>query len=330
MYPLFFALLIAMFVVGAGKMLRRHLLDWTPIGKGLWFQVMQSNAAKVVTYRTSSLERTSRAVPALWEIKHPFSSKPKYISQHPDQLRQWWEPLAHKYYGLDTKNHKIDTVSFAPTLGIYVGVKMAKTNEELHSEQCIQFMEEARDTWKPKRYDFDSTSTVRQTLMERLDWLFAAVIFVLLHYSWTYQYVSFDHDLYYFKIGMLIALTVAAGVVYWFYPKFEGSAYRKKALTTLAMAIVISLGATIPPILIYTNMLHTRTLCEFNAPVKEWTATSGKNRRYHAHLDMRACHVPLSEEISVQVPYSVFAQQSSTLPIRVTQGLLGRYAIETK
>lgn len=322
--------MVAVVILCAGFIIRRHLSQWTAIGDGLSFQSSQSNSENVITYKTSPDENVSKLVPSLWVIQKPFSSKPKYTTQHQEQLQEWWAPLAKKYSGLEALNQKIKSIRYAPNLGIYVEVKVTKKEKNLHNPRLLEFVAELRDTWQPRKLDFDNTSAVRLQLLRHGDWLIAAILFMLLHNSALYQYVSFFHDTYYLKIGFVMALLGAASLISWFYPKFEGSAWRKTALLQIALASGLALAITIPYALIYTNMAYTRTICETNAPVKNWIAKSGKSKSYHAILDVTACSFTGHNEVQLRVPYNVYTSKAAALPVKIGRGVLGRYMITTK
>ena len=323
-----FAFLAIMVLLGVVYYDRRTRTRWEAAHNGFWMQRRTSKNRAHFVFRTSQDVEPTSLVPAIWEIKHPFSNKPKYTTQHEGQLQAWWKPLAIQFAGLGRDPKAIKFIRFTPTLGIYVQMDVSKKTKRIPEEETVLLMlEEALKTWKPRRFDIDSSFEIRKSLYDNWQWLAAVPMGVVLQGAMHYRYIDFLSDSYYIALGIPMALLGAAATVLWYYPKMAGSVHRSRTTAHIAGAVALALALTLPYGLIWLNMLHTRTICEMPVPVTEWYSRSGKTRTYFAVLDLRQCSGAIPEKESVRVG-GVQYEQGSTMNIRVSKGILGRYFLE--
>lgn len=324
----FFAFLAVMILIAVVYYERRARTQWEPTNNGMWVQRRTSKTRAHFVFRTSQEVDATSLVPAIWEIKHPFSNNPKYITQHEAQLRAWWKPLALQFSGLGRDPKAIKFVRFTPTLGIYVQMDVSKDTKRIPEEETVLLLlDEALKTWKPRRFDVDSSFDIRKSLYDHWHWLVAVPMGVVLQGMMHYRYIDFLSDSYYIALGVPMALLGAAATVLWYYPKMSGSAHRTRTTLHIAGAAAIALALTVPYALIWINMLYTKPICEMPVPVTEWYSRSGKTRTYFAVLDLRQCSGAIPERESIRVS-AVEYQQGSQMSIRVSKGILGRYFLE--
>lgn len=323
-----FAFLAVMVLIAVVYYERRSRRQWEPTNNGMWMQRRTSKSRAHFVFRTSQEVDPTSLVPAIWEIKHPFSTNPKYTTQHEAQLRAWWKPLAIQFAGLGRDPKAIKYVRFTPTLGIYVQMDVAKDTKRIPEEETVLLMlEEALKTWKPRRFDIDNSFDIRKSMYDHWHWLVAVPMAVVLQGMMHYRYIDFLSDSYYIALGVPMALLGAAATVLWYYPKMDGSAHRTRTTVHIAAATALALSLTLPYALIWINMLYTRPVCEMPVPVTEWYSRSGKTRTYFAVLDLRQCSAAIPEKESVRVA-AVEYQKGSKMSIRVSKGILGRYFLE--
>ena len=330
-----FAVFIAMLSVGVfiAAIMYDHnrRKKWDSVGSGVWMQRRVSKRRAYFMFRTSDAISPSSLTPALWEIRKPFSDKPQYISQHPEQLQAWWEPLTIQFSALGRNPKHIVTLGFSPALGIYLlADDTKKTIRPPGEELMVLLLQDARNTWKPRRFEVDSSYPIRESLMRNWHWPFALGMGILLHGLIRYSYVDFMGDWYYVVLGLSMALLVGTSLVFWYYHKMEGSIYRMKTLGHILFMTLACLATTLPFALIWFNMLSPQTVCDIPAPVTEWYSHSGKSRTYHATLNLSECsnkHVPA--RLSIKVSRADY-QQRNKMNIGVSRGLLGRYYLDIK
>lgn len=306
---------------------KRH--RWESLDR-VWMQRIESRSTTEFIYRTSAGMDPTSLVPALWKIKKPFSSNPQYISQHPDQLRAWWEPLAIQFASLGRHKKTIRAIQFAPTLGIYVKIKASRKTVRPPEEQLVVLMlDEAQKTWKPRRFDVDSSYSIRQSLLQRWHIIFGAVTAVAFVALVHYRYYDFLGDHYYFALGAGVAFIAAVALQFWFYPKLRDSVHCWDALCQVGLIAFASLTLSLPAILVWANMTSLRTVCEEQVPVMGWHIKAGKSRTYHATLNLQACSLPVPNHDVIEVRRSQY-QKGTTMNIRIYRGALGRYVLETQ
>ena len=327
---LFAILAIGVFIVGI-LYDRRNRTRWEEVGGGVWMQRTTSKYKAHFIFRTSDAIDPSSLAPALWQIKKPFSDNPKYISQHPEQLRIWWEPMALQFAELGRDPKHIKALSFAPSLGIYIQMdNTKKTTRPPGEDLMVMLMQEAKKTWKPRRFEVDGSYPIRESIVQNWHWPFAAATGVLIHGLVQYSYVDFMGDRYYAATGLVLATVTSLALAFWYFPKMEGSVHRLKTLGHIILISAGSLGMSIPYGLVGVNMLSKQAVCDTSALVTEWYSRSGKNRTYYADLDLRECssrHIP--SRLSIKVSRADY-QRGNKINIRVSRGILGRYYLEIK
>lgn len=304
-------------------------MRWEPLGNGLWMQRRGANNQAHFLCRTSGTTTTS-LVPALWEIKMPFSKNPKYITQHESQLREWWKPLAEHFSLLGKEPKMIKSIRFSPTLGIHIqtsAYKKIKTPPE--QDTIALLLKDASTTWRPRRFEVDSSYAIRESLMVNWHWFIAVAIVSGVHGMIAYNYVHFLSDFYYVAVGIAMASIGAGSLAFWFYPEMKGSMHRARTLGHICALGFIAMSVTFSYALVGINMISTQTVCDMPAPVTQWYYHSGKNRSYHAVLDLHGCNTNIAEQTSINVRRSEY-QTGPTVNIRVSRGLLNRYILETK
>ena len=75
-----FAFLAIMVLLGVVYYDRRTRTRWEAAHNGFWMQRRTSKNRAHFVFRTSQDVEPTSLVPAIWEIKHPFSNKPKYTT----------------------------------------------------------------------------------------------------------------------------------------------------------------------------------------------------------------------------------------------------------
>lgn len=324
-----FGVLVAAIFLAAMVYEKRRRSEWEPVGNGIWLQRRVSKYKSHFVLRTSEDIDPSSMVPALWEIKNPFSQEPSYITQHPEQLQAWWEPMTIQFAALGRAKH-IKSIRFAPTLGIHILLDDTKKTQRPPGEDLlVTLLEEARATWKPRRFDVDSSYHIRESLLTRWFWPVAVALGVVFHGTMQYRYIDFFGDRYYIAVGVLTAILAAVGVAGWFYPKMDGSIHRPKALAHISALCLLCLGLTLPYALIWTNMQSTRTVCEMSVPVLDWYSRSGKSRSYYATLDLSDCSTAVPAQSSVRVSQQDY-RHGNQIKVHLYRGVLGRYYLETE
>ena len=330
MFVSLFAILGVLVFLASVVYENRRRTQWEAIGRGIWVQRRMSKYKAHFVFRTSDDLNPTSLVPALWEIKKPFSDSPKYITQHPEQLRAWWEPLTIQFAALGRDPKRIKSIRFSPSLGIYLQVDETKKTQRATAEDLIAtLLEEARNTWNPRRFDVDNSYPIRQSLLANWHWPFAAALGVLFQGLLQYRYVDFLGDTYYIGVGFGMAIVAALGLVFWYYPKMDGCVHRIKALYQIVLLSLVCMGITFPYALVWTNMRSTRTVCEMPVPVTQWYTRSGKSRSYYAVLDLNECSTAIPASASVKVAYSEY-QHGNKMNVRVSRGILGRYYLEPR
>ena len=330
MISIFFAFFAAAFFVAAMAYTNSQRSRWKLLDNGLRVQRRTSNYKAHFLFSLSGSSDTSSIVPALWEIKKPFSKEPRYITQHEDQLRSWWGPLSTHFASLGQNQKTVEFIRFAPTLGIYIQINASKKTKDAPEEEIVgMLLKEATATWKPRRFEVDSSYPIRESLMANWNWAVAVAAFVGMHGVLAYMYVHFLGDLYYVSTGITMAIASAGALAFWFYTKMEGSLYRMRTVGNIFLLGFICMSVTSSYALVGLNMISRETVCEISAPVTKWYIQSGKNRSYHAILDLQGCHIDIPLQAQINVRRSEY-QTGPTVNIRVSRGILNRYVLEKR
>lgn len=330
MFSIFFALLAAAFFLAAISYTNRQDSCWELLENGVWMQRRASNYKAYFLFSTYGGKNTSSLTPELWEIKVPFSENPKYVTQHEDQLRNWWEPLAKHFSSLGANPKTVKFIRFSPTLGIHIKTSASKKTKNAPEEDIIALLlKDANATWKPRRFEVHSGYAIRERLMSKWHWFLSIAIFSGVHGMLAYNYVHFLGDVYYIAVGIITAIIGSGSLAFWFYPKMQGNLYCARTILHIFALGFISMSVTFSYALVGINLISRQTVCEMSVPVTQWYFSSGKNRSYHAVLDLSGCNTNIATQTNINVRRSEY-KTGPTVNIRVSRGLLNRYVLEKK
>ena len=289
-----------------------------------------SNYKAYFLFSTHGGKNISSCAPELWEIKMPFSENPKYVTQHEDQLRNWWEPLAQHFSSLGANPKTVKFIRFAPTMGIHIKTSASKKTKNAPEEDIIALLlKDANVTWKPRRFEVDSSYPFRESLTSNWYWFLSIAIVSGVHGMLAYNYVHFLGDFYYITAGITMAIVAAGALAFKFYPKMKGSLHRTRTVGHIFALGFICTSVMFSYALVGINLISRQTVCEMSVPVTQWYSHSGKNRSYHAVLDLSSCSPNIATQTNINVRRSEY-QTGPTVNIRVSRGLLNRYVLEKK
>lgn len=303
---------------------------WERVADGIWRQKQKDRYNTTFTYITSG-SNVSSSCPCVWLVKSPWANT-KYISQHQTQLQRWWGPLQYKYAALNNapKKEIIKHIGYSPDLGLTLKIEVPKRAPSPSMEYLIiELLNEAHATWEPKRFEVDPTYGWRKSLAEYMTLLFVVPAMLIFFAIVKFKFIGFFDDPYYIASGIIIGAVMAVAVIIKYSPTFDKSLFKWQTIGWLSALVFAFVMATVPYTLAEVNRSYVYNSCDIDAPVQRWFMRSGKNRSYHVTLDVSKCSLSIPSSVNMQVNYASY-QQSNSLSVRASKGLLGRYFVEFK
>lgn len=322
-----FAMLLAIFICIVIYYDRQAHYKWEWVADNVWRQKRSRKSDAVFVYKTLDTNSSGES-PLIWMLKDLWGDT-EFITQHTKQLQRWWAPLRHEFVALKTMGpgETLKRFGFSPDLGITIQILAPrKTQSPLKELEIIRFLQEAQNTWNPRRFDVDTSYPLRKWINENYMWFAVFPGCISMYGMLSITYLGFFNDYFYVKLGAIVGLTIAFVSMMWLYPKFSKSMFLGKALIQVGLVSFVLTILVVPLTALGLNMVHASESCEIDAPVKGWRYKSGKNRAYYATLWVSECNLAIPTQTEIEVPRFIY-ENRTTIQVRISKGLLGRYVL---